>query len=645
MRRPCIFLLLLLIGLVAPFPAAVAREATPETLQIHKGIPSDYFLMVRGMHNPERDFLNPYYEKLGQAFEKSKILDSLWKIFQADADAQAQEAVQGLKDQYEALFKAMDWKAFMANDWVFGVKTGYPAYQCLALFRMSAKTASTNYIALRTLLSAMAESYPFMQLENWTDGETQGTTVRFGELGVSFEPTLILAEGMLVFSTELADAKKAAALALGKETEAKPLVETQRFQKALAELPAAEDNLFYMEFEKIFSCFDGVEEVNASPIIQWGEDTCTLEEFMHILYPYCILPESIASVSYTEGRKSCEESVEIYCSDWKTRPAAGLCRGDAAIESFERFVPENASSFSIDTGINWPAVPDLLTGLFKEITPTGAQEILPKWEGMQQAMGVRLKEDVLALLEGGMMSLSMPAAQPTPFGDQDSIFLLPMKDSQKAQAFISQWVEMFSGMLDMAANLSQNPDVPPEAIPPLVKALAQSNIKVKLLPLEVDGVSWGKKINLSVMPFMQPAFGMLGKYLVIASSEGAIKSYAAFLEKGEPNILSNKGFKNIGMHVPAHIRSISFEDIGGKYAGMGQFLAMSGMLTMMIPNEPELQIVKKIAGLLPRLAPVVQALSFMGLETEYTVFDAEKSIKKSRKVSTYRIKAAEEGTK
>ncbi|MHC4944484.1 MAG: hypothetical protein ACYTG7_15820 [Planctomycetota bacterium] len=626
--------------LLVPFiPGSILADESSPPL-IANGISSDFYLFTRAMHNPERDFLNPYHKKVMDALEESEIFHELWKIVQEGLGQQEMEQVEGVTDKFGKLLAAVDWKALIAEEWVFGVRAGFPAHQYLAAFRMSGDKASKNFQALVALLKATMEMCPFMTMEEWSSqGAPAGVTIRFKDPGIPFQPALAQVEGAIIVASDESDLKTAIALITGAETAAKPLAETRKFKEAFAQLPPAEDGAFYIELAPIFTAYDGLKELERFPI-NFGPDQHTLEGLMHTIHHYFILPERVSSVSFTEGVKGFEESVVIFCPDWKEKPMAAVSKPEAAIKDFQKFVPQDALSFSVSTGIDFTALNDMLVQLFRELAPTMAEGALQQWDMIQKSIGFDLKEDLFAILEGGMVNLSFPAAQPSPFSQSDSIMLMHLKSREKAQALLEKWIGMLSGMLDAAEALKKQPELHQGEIPGIVQALSQSNVTIKLLPLEVEGVPWGRKVSISVMPFMQPVFGLMGNHLVLASSEGALKKYAAFLEDGGPNILENKSFRDLELGVPTVIQSISFEDVGASYKELGQFLAMSGMFTMMIPPEPETRVLKKVLGLLPRLSPVIQALDYQGYKASFEVVDYEHGVSKSRKVMTYRIKEA-----
>jgi hypothetical protein len=342
-------------------------------------------------------------------------------------------------------------------------------------------------------------------------------------------------------------------------------------------------------------------------------------------------------VSFSEGVKGFEESVVIFCPDWKEKPITAVTKPKAAVKDFQKFVPKEATSFSVSTGIDFAALNDMLVQLFRELAPSMAEGSLQQWAMIQQSIGFDLKKDFFELLEGGTVNISFPAAQPSPFSQSDSILLVHLKDREKTQVQLEKWIGMLTGLLDAAEALKKSPGQVQGEVPGIVQAIAQSNVTVKLLPVQIDGVTWGRKLSVSIMPFMQPVFALMGDHLVFATSEPGLKKYAAFLEDGSSNILDNNDFKALELGVPPVIQSISFEDVGATYKEMGQFLAMSGMFTMMIPPEPETKVLKKFMGLLPRLAPVIQALDYQGYKASFDVVDYEHGVSKSRKVMTYRI--------
>ena len=188
---------------------------------------------------------------------------------------------------------------------------------------------------------------------------------------------------------------------------------------------------------------------------------------------------------------------------------------------------------------------------------------------------------------------------------------------KKAAELFEHWIGILEAMLNDSSG-------------PAGTGLAQANIKIKLLPVEKKGFSHGRKISISVVPFIQPVFGFFRDSFVMASSENALDSYLAFLDGEGPNILESPDFEALAMDVPGSVRSVSFSDLGASLRGVGQFLSMSGMFTAMIPEKPETRIVKKIMGLAPYLGPILESMDFLGHQGKYSVFDGSTGVFRSR---------------
>jgi hypothetical protein len=614
----------LFIALVCLFLTASCAllDSEPTGPQISRGVPSTAYLYVHAWHNAEKDFLDPCYDRVFKAFDESGFVDAANGVIEEIVGSEGGSEIKAQCGHYRDLIAAVDWKAIVSDEFVFAVEAGETTHYHLALGRMAQETATANFDALGALFADVAGLDESISRVDWQRGEARGITLDFGHPDMPLTPTVACLGEIMVLSTRRELAETALDLVFGGETEVVSLSETGKFRDTFAQLPSAGDELFYMEPAKIFSAYDN--SAFGEQNFQIGPDSHTIGQFFHVIEPYILLADRIASVSTTRDRRLCEDSIEIPAADWKERPVTALFRDRVAPGDIDRLVPADALSFSISNGIDPTVFYDMLVALFKEVAPTMSEPLLLQWETIQDQFGIKLRDDWLACIDGGVVNMSFPAKRPNQFSTSDSIAMVMLKDGKKAADLFEHWVGVLTGMLKDPEN-------------PVAAGLAQANVNIALLPVERDGFTHGRKLSISVMPFIQPVAGFFGRYFVIASSESALNTYFAFLEGEAPGILESADFSALALDLPAGFRSAAFSDQGASFRELGQFLSMSGMFTMMIPETAETKIMKKIIGLAPYLAPVLDSLDFFGHQGTYSIFDEETGVFRGRKVIRYRV--------
>jgi hypothetical protein len=636
----CLMAVLLAAALPFVMPPATAQDAAADQPaarpRIEMGIPSDAYMLLRIMHNPERNFLDPHYARVMEAFRDMGILEEIGSIVNDMLTERAGEegaaAAQALWERFAVLLRAVDWKAFMSDELVYGITTGFPNYHHTVLARMNPEKAAANHAALAAIVAAVAGMNPSFNRVEWTHGPAKAVTLDFGIPGVSFTPTFAHAGGVIVFSSEKEHASTAVDLVFGGETDKVPLALTDGYKEAMALLPPAEDSVFYIEIPKIFAMFDSFENIDdlSFPV---GDTVLRMDTLMHTFERHIFVHDRIAAVGFTRDRRSLEESVEIFAPGWSERPVAALVKNQPPVEDFEKLIPADALSFSVSCGFDPAALYDMLVAGFSDMVPGVAAPALEHWKMMQDGIGFHLRDDLLACFEGRTLSVSFPAARATPFGNTDSVTLLRLRDVEAMRTTYGRWMGALEQILE---TISQ-----PRAVDPATGQQAAfeivSRLRIRLSPVEMEGLQDGRKLTNGIMPYIQPVFGFLGDDFVLASSEGGLKKYLAFLAGEQPGILENEAFASLGLKIPDQLTSISFKDAGAAYRESAQFLSMSGMFAGMIPPSPETQVVRRLVGLLPRLAPVVGAMDFMGYAAAVKGRDVEANCTRTRKVTTYRL--------
>lgn len=599
---------------------------------IRRGIPSDSYMFMSFMHNPERDFLDPCWERVITAFEQSGIVDEVFRIIEEAAGKEDARNARKIIDEYWNLIAAVDWLAFVSDEIVYGIEAGYPNHHHTVLVRMKPEIAAANFTALKTLFEKLASLDKSLETLEWTHTPAQALTLEVDDPRRPVSPTIALAGPVIVFSTCRSRVTTALDLVFAGETDTMPLVETEDFRKAFAMLPPGRDSIFYIEPETIFTSFDGVAEME-KVTVDIGPDRSSPNKILHLIDDFVITEKQVAVSAWTSGKKSYEETVAIYKDGWQDHPLAFMSKGRKGIENFGTFVPMNALSFSISEGAEPALFYDVAEEAFRTIAPQTAQQILPLWEMIQQQIGFHLKKDLLQPFDGSYVSVSFPAIRPSQFSSSDSVLMLGLEDAEPLEATLEHWIGLAESLLAAA----RDPDAELHRHP-VAQALSRINVGIQFVPVEIAGLREGRRLFLSVFPFVQPVFGFHDDYFVLASSEAGLRDYLEFLQGDHPSIIDRKDFKAIGLEIPDRVASIGFEDLDSTIDGISQFLGMASMFVMMIPEEDEeARIVKRIFGLGSYLAGVLDAIDFLGYELSYSTFDEEAGIARTIKVVTYRV--------
>jgi hypothetical protein len=149
---------------VIPAPPAESNRAE---FTLAGYVPNDVFLFVAGRHNPERDFLDRYWDEVFTALRQSGVgtdlLELLGTLFQGDQKAEFMR----LKDRATQLLAGVDWEQLAGKEMVFAERLAQPLKiggqgvavmpQMVWLLRGTPEGAAQNFTGLEAILGAIVE--------------------------------------------------------------------------------------------------------------------------------------------------------------------------------------------------------------------------------------------------------------------------------------------------------------------------------------------------------------------------------------------------------------------------------------------------------------------------------------------------------
>lgn len=317
--------------------------------------------------------------------------------------------------------------------------------------------------------------------------------------------------------------------------------------------------------------------------------------------------DHIAAVEHTDGHAVWLESLATLIPDAKTKPVYPLLAGKAALKEFDRFLPQETVSFSVSNGLDPGALADFLERSVRELGPPG-EELLAKWAEFQKQIGVNLRKDVLAWIEGGFSSVELA-------DQRGSVWLLKVKDEETARTKVGAAIEFVSTKLPEF--IGQNPSLAPLA---LMSSLSTS-------PVSRDDLQGFHNIHLAMLP--QPAvWGVADNHLVIASSAEAAALCLATARGAHPGIRKNPRVMAEALLPDGPFEEISLTDereLGeGIAKGLGIVSMVSGMIGSFMPDQQLRGVFAKVSGIVNKLTPVARKIDFYKSTATLTTFDGQR---------------------
>ncbi len=235
-----------------------------------RAVPDDVFLVVSAQHNPERQFLNEYWDDVAQTFMDTGICEDAMTMLGSAIGEDEMNEVNRIKDKAQKLINGVDWDDLGNHNFVFAERFGEPQIKGSnvnmgppdLIFMFSGGTSSDkNYEGLVAILNGMIE-------EINTAAESEVLQVEVSELkgakitGCNFTRqvpgappiTLAITQRDEVIIISLNDSLRNNAIELlAGDKSVKCIADSNRFKSGFADLAAPEDELVFFDMQAMLN--------------------------------------------------------------------------------------------------------------------------------------------------------------------------------------------------------------------------------------------------------------------------------------------------------------------------------------------------------------------------------------------------------
>ncbi|GJM25659.1 MAG: hypothetical protein DHS20C16_20740 [Phycisphaerae bacterium] len=244
----------------------VPAQVLAAEFSLVRAVPDDVFIVVASKHNPEREFLNAYWDEVADAFMATGICDDAMAMLGTLVDEDEMNNVNRLKDKAQKLFDAVDWDDLGNHNFVFAERFGKPVIKGsnvnlgppdIVIMFHGGNAADKNFTGLVAILNGMAEEIntasksEMMQVEM---SEYKGAKIA----GCNFTrtvrgaPPITLAvsqrDDVIIISLN-EDLRNEAIGLLAGDKSSKSIADSPRFKAGFVDLPAAEDELVFFDMQ------------------------------------------------------------------------------------------------------------------------------------------------------------------------------------------------------------------------------------------------------------------------------------------------------------------------------------------------------------------------------------------------------------
>jgi tetratricopeptide (TPR) repeat protein len=309
----------------------------------------------------------------------------------------------------------------------------------------------------------------------------------------------------------------------------------------------------------------------------------------------------IASVEYTDGYTVHSETIAALVPDAKSRAFYPVLASAGPIGKFDRFVPQEAESFSISGGLDLAALYAFVLETVRQSGPKG-EELLAKWGELQTEIGIDLQADLLAWVGSEMTSITLADGA-------GSIFLLEINDEPLARAMTSEAIEMLSEHLSELAR--GNPGL--------------AMLSVSTSETDDEQLAGFQNLHFAIAPTTPLVWGVAERHLIVGTSEEAVALCLNTAKGDHPSIQENPRVMSELVLPDGPCVAVYLTDQRRTGQEIGEVLAvigpMSGMMGMAIPDPQARKVIARVGGILGKLAPVARKIDFYKSNSAYTTFD------------------------
>lgn len=623
-RRPWSGSILALTLLLAAGPAT-ARTSGPALVE---GVPDGAFVFGHWTVNPERAYFREYQEQVWEEFKASGILNDVKAMFVEMVPADARAQAEGPMKMVSDLISGVDWSALGESESAWAMTMTGMGPVNVNLFRVDTKKLPGLVSGLDKILDAVVGMQPMIARVKESPEEGPKVTgiqfpgAPFGFFISSFGDVLVFANHREHLGETLARLKSP------KET--RSLNENARFNASFSKLPAAEDSRFYFDVKTVTDfAFSMIESQMPKPAPDQTPNP-ELEQARRMLdfaKQHIAVVDTIATVEYTEGYRNLSASYTQLQAHVVDSILYRLKAGQPMIEGFQRHVPKDALSFSMDSGVSPSAVYEFVLDFMKNNVPGGAEQVA-QWEKMQkEKLGFDVNDAILSKLRGDSISVSYPGNKPNPFGPpmNASVSMMGVRDGESL-------AKMFAGVMEQVGKMA-----------------AQQGLPISITKADVVEGGTFRKLMIPMLP-VQPVIGFHGDYFYMSNDGDAVKRVAALSKESSETILANPRYTELGLVPYTPVSRISYSNLEKKYEKAAQGLASAGMMLGMgagiaaaqIPDRGDgskemiMNVISKATEILPKLAPVVAKVDYYRDQTSFTYFDENAKAIMTRSAMTIR---------
>lgn len=623
--HPIVLALLVFI----PIPGANA-DPLPSNFTLGRFVPGDVWMFINKTPNSEREWLQTQWEEVFSAIGETKIdRELLTLVLSAMPEAQRPELASKLEGILTSV-RAVQWRDLLQGEVAFAerISPKLPGYDYYFLSRTSPESAKTNIAALVDVLEqyiALTNNAKLVhdrrhKVDMWTvkkhaayGGAPEGSLTLFRKADLI---------GIVFGQNPMADVL---ALINGKNN-VSAINTSPRLRQALKLVEAPRDAVLFFDIKLLLGNLSQLTKQMNKPAGKPSGEITLAKIVGKLMQLGDVLDFAVTSIE-TRGRREFSHTVTRLQPNKSGCSIACACLKRKPFDKFDKYIPQDASAFSLNSTFDLEATYDLIVEFIQKNITNGPQ-IVEQLQSKLAAVGFDMKRDFFSWWSGEMISVTLPASVVTPMGSTDSVVMFRVKDTELASRKVAS-------LLDQALNVLQS-----------------RGQFLTMRQIDLGSGEFRQITHPLLAMFARPVVGVTDGWLMVATSSSSIKQCLAVARGEAPSIRTNQRFIEEGIAPTGPVRSASYKDtslFGAELAAVASMVSVFGSMALTgIPGDtPEAVAaknkVKQVLTLVQTIAPVLQKLDFYSSESVVTTYDGSSTIR-SQKVVTYKKPAVESKT-
>jgi hypothetical protein len=577
--------------------AAPAAEKRADRLVLGKYVPDNVYLYVAMAPKiPEREFLNAHWAEVWEAVVQSGVGTEFKNLVVSGMNESERASFEEGWGTISKIFHSVRWNDLIHHEIAFGERRSGLVPDIMFLCRPAEETLAENVKGLASIMTTLAGLDEKLHIvESTIDG------VRVWALEIPDAPIgfyLIHRQDVVGIIMGRDAVHDVIALMTGKPDK-QPIVKSARYRQALEQIQPPQFSVTFVDLVRMFEFLSQMPDLMLCG--KQAPKNSDLQAVSNVLraaidhfdfFDYAVATGSMDGLK--EYYHSCTKLRPVYT----TKPIGRMLTQRKQFDPFDTYLPLDAKGFSISGGIDFEVLYDVILDIVKTQIPDG-EALCSQWDTLQEEIGFNLRDDLLGWISGEVVSVTLPAAIQTPFGGNDTVILLGVKDPKKAADKVNSAIDQLNTFL-ISRDQPSLIMMPTENIP--LEGFRSITHPMVFM--------WGLKFYV----------GVWDNWLVISTSEASVTKVVNTAQGKAKSIVHNPRFEAEGLNPKGPVCSASFSDLSMLGQELGALFFAMGFAGGVMPNEPETQPIKAVLNSLMKLGPAVAQIDFYSSTSSTTAF-------------------------